>query len=717
MTAPQVATEEPKPRLTLRLRAAGAGGACGGLLAGLLDGGLRSLGIDPSVFYYQSEVMGLVRAFEENLPRAVDLPGQLGCWALTCALGFVVGGLLGMLVGLLPLRARMSRMLAGGLVLGAWLGLAFFWWTRPFVYSGAPMSDPRRMVAGLVLLLAGLACGLGLAALAARLPLALRRAALPGGVLLSLLGAGYMALGNTDSDARGTLSTRNRDLPNVVVIVVDALRQDALGCYGNERIKTPNIDALADQGVVFEEAFAQAPFTWPSFGCLLTGKYPRRHGLVEMDPGLRMGLNVTLPFYLAGAKRKDGRALEDGDYATAAFMTGTVSHGSGLLRGFDYYYEAIVGHDLVDVRDRWSRFRSSLLPALVGNKITQRFDDGVVASVARKWMSARKGQRFMSLVHLYSTHTTYAPAERFLDPYRDASYDGPVRSFSSAHVEAIQGGQYKPTPADVQQVRDLYAGGVSQADAHIGAVVDSLREAGVLDNTIVVVTSDHGESLGEDGYWEHNWMLQSNLRIPLIIRYPGGLPQGQRVSAMVDSIDLVPTLLDLMGLEPLPAVSDLPDGLDVRSDSGRLVAQEAVDGLSLLPLVEGVLEEVRPYSFAENGPYLSVRDGRWKLVITRGLLSAEETPEGEGAQRWLYDLEQDPEQHKNLVLLEEERAGTLLQALREMDARLPIRSDLLRLSHRDHSQVQSFKDLGYSGHMETEEPETDTKPGPVEDSK
>ncbi|MGK0219283.1 MAG: arylsulfatase A-like enzyme, partial [Planctomycetota bacterium] len=625
MTVSQVENEDPSPSLAVRLRSAAAGGACGGLVAGLIDGGLRSLGIDPSVFYYQIGALGLVRAFEENLPRAADLLGQLGCWALTGGIGFVVGGLMGLLPGLLPMGVRRVRSLAGGLVLGAWLGVALFWWTRPFVLSGVEMSDPRRLAAGAGLLLGGLLAGLMLAAACRRLPAGLRKSALPGGLMLTLIGAGYLTLGNNSSAARGTLSARNRDLPNVVVIVVDALRQDALGCYGNERITTPNIDALAAEGVVFEEAFVQAPFTWPSFGCLLTGKYPRRHGLVQMDPGLRMGLNVTLPFYLSGAKRKDGTALEDGDYATAAFMTGTISHGSGLLRGFDYYYEAIVGHDLVDVRDRWSRFRSSLLPALILNKLTQRFDDGVVASVARKWMSARTDQRFMSLVHLYSTHTTYAPAERFLEPYGDADYDGPVKSFSSAHVEAIQEGQYNTTPEDVQQVRDLYAGGVSQADAHIGAVVDSLREAGVLDNTIIVVTSDHGESLGEDGYWEHNWMLQSNLRIPLIMRFPPGLPMGERVSARVDSIDLVPTILDLMGLEALLSADDLPESLDVRSPAGMLEAQEAVDGMSLVPLVDGAVNEVRPYSFAENGGFLSVCDGRWMLVVTRDLL-AEDGP-------------------------------------------------------------------------------------------
>lgn len=687
-----------------------AGGALGGLTAGLLDGGLRALGVDPSVFYYQANLYGLGSAIERGLPAGREVPELLACWAWTGGLGLALGALLGLVfalvLGRLFRRRASLACWAGGLTLGLWLGVAAFWWTRPFVLPGLPMDNPKRLGAAALLVGSGLVLGPLLASVAGRLGRGAGRPALVLGLLCAACGGAYVHLAGGTSEGRGELNERNRDLPNVVVFVVDALRQDSLGCYGNRKISTPNIDALAAKGVVFTEAFAQAPFTWPSFGSFLTGKYPRRHGLVQMDPSLRMPQNVTLPYHLAGAQRQDGKQLADGDFVTSAIMTGTVSHGSGLLRGFDYYYEAIVGHDLVDVRATWSRFRSGLLPALIKNKVTQRYDDGVVSKIAKGWIEERADRRFLSLVHLYSTHTTYAPSAQYLEPYADPSYDGPLQSFSSAHVHAIQTDSYEPTPEDVERVRSLYAGGVTQADAHIGAVVDAMDEAGVLDNTIVVVTSDHGESLGEGGLWEHNWMVQSNLRIPLVMRFPPALPQGLRVSARVDSIDLMPTVLDLMGLQTPRAAVDLPAGLDPRG-AGKAEAQEAIDGASLMGVVRGEQAQVRDYSFAENGPYRSIQDGRWKLVIERTLLeegqfkNALVLPEPERRDYLrLYDLQADP--GETLDLAREHPGVTVryVEALREYDARLPIRSDVVKLGVRDYDQEVQLSTLGYAGMLE-----------------
>lgn len=699
------------PGLLSRLISGAQGGAVGGLIVGLLDGGLRVLGVDPGVFYFQAGKMGLGKAIEQGLPGSHELPNLLGCWAWTGGLGLLIGAALGALIGailgrLFDQRARLVA-LAGGLVAGLWLGVALFWWSRPIVLPGLPMDDPKRLAAAAAMVGSGILIGPAIALLASRLARGSGRIVLAAGLLLALGGGLFVQLGVASSDARGETNERNRDLPNVVIFIVDALRQDSLGCYGNTEIATPNIDALAEQGVVFEEAFAQAPYTWPSFGSFLTAKYPRRHGLIQMD--LRMPQNVTLPYYLAGAEREDGTRLEDGDFVTSAIMTGTVSHGSGLLRGFDYYYEALVGHDLVDVRNTWSRFRSGLLPALIKNKITQRFDDGVVSQIAKDWILDRTDQRFLSMVHLYSTHTTYAPADKYLEPYADPSYVGPIQSFSSAHVHAINQGKYEPTPEDVARVRALYAGGVTQADAHIGAVVDAMREAGVLDNTIVVVTSDHGESLGERGFWEHNWMLQSNLRIPLIMRFPPALPAGERVTARADSIDLMPTILDIMGLRPLPAAADLPADLDPRGD-GMEQAQEAVDGVSLLPVVNGAAQQVRPYSFAENGPYRSIQDERWKLVIERTLLEKGQfksalilPPVEQGEHLRLYDLQADPDETNDLTKEHPKIAIEYVQALREYDAKLPIRSDQGKIGVRDLDQRQRLEALGYTGMIDGED--------------
>jgi hypothetical protein len=199
--------------------------------------------------------------------------------------------------------------------------------------------------------------------------------------VLAWIGGAVFLLAQGDGiGTRGEIGPRNRDLPNVVLVIVDALRQDTLGCYGNPRVRTPNIDRLAAEGVVFENAFTQVPATLPSFGSILTGKYPRRHGLLRMKPGVRMPPNETLPTILKKATKADGTQLEDMDWLEATFHTGTLTAASGLLGGFDMRYEATAGHDLVALDRPWSVFRAGLLVSILRNKVSQHLEFGGTAA-------------------------------------------------------------------------------------------------------------------------------------------------------------------------------------------------------------------------------------------------------------------------------------------------------------------------------------------------
>src|SRR5690349_11122619 len=286
-------------------------------------------------------------------------PGGVLAWLGCLGLAVLTYGIVWtavMLAAALPLhpflRARDQqgrfRILAT-LAVGLGLFLELYWWTRPYLYSGLSAFDPRRLALAAGFLLAALALAALLARAARVLPGALRIAATVSVPLFWLAGGVYFFSLSSETAERGASSPRNRDLPNVLLIVVDALRADMLGAYGNTRVKTPALDELAARGVLFENAIVTAPFTWASFGSILTGKYPRRHGLVKIDPLVRMRTdNVTLPWHLKSAVRTEGGvALQPEDFLSGTFMTGTLSHGSGLARGFDVYYEALVGHDIV----------------------------------------------------------------------------------------------------------------------------------------------------------------------------------------------------------------------------------------------------------------------------------------------------------------------------------------------------------------------------------
>ena len=458
--------------------------------------------------------------------------------------------------------------------------------------------------------------------------------------------------------------------------------------------------------MTFLDARTQAPFTWPSFGSFLTGKVPRRHGLIRMEPGLRLPVNATLPVLLKQGVTSEGEALDEEDWVAGAFMTGTLSHGSGLLGGFDAYLEALVGHELVDVHDDWSEFRSGLLPWLVLNKLSQKGDRHLVTSTAEAWLREHADRRFMAMVHLYSTHTPYDPAPEFRERHLDPAYDGPISAFYASQREAIEDGLYTLTPADELRIRRLYLAGVEQADTMIGRLLSTLEAEGVLDDTIVIVTSDHGESLGEHGLWEHNWMYEDNLRVPLLLRYPAALPEGARVEGLVDTIDLLPTVFELAGLEPPERAEDVEaaqraseGALDLRSR--RL--WDAIDGRSLLPLVRGEGGPPRAVAHAENGRFMSAQTDRWKLIVRRELVreATLASLRRETEPPRLFDLAADPLELENRFgdgdPEADAAAEALLQELKAHSARLPIREDQVIRGARDLRAEGLFKSLGYGG--------------------
>lgn len=665
-------------------------------------------------------IFGLVDGFVAGLnPVAApsDWIGWLGCLSAgvftysllwICLLG-ACGLLFHHWIRLRSAVDRFSMLLATGF--GGSLFLELYWWTRKaFFYGEHSLSAPRLALTA-VWLVVGLALGVVLARLAVRLSPAFH-ARLRWLAIVACVG-GFVFIQNEarKSAERGKITDSNKDLPNVLLIVVDALRADMLGCYGNTEVRTPRIDELAARGVRFESCYAQAPYTWTSFGSILTGKYPRRHGLVYQEAGRRMQqTNTTLPYHLKTAEVEGGGRLHDHDFSGGTFLTGALSHGTGLMRGFDVYTEMMMGHDLVQIGNDWSVFKSELLFSIYKNKLQQRIDSSLVVTMANDWVSDNRDKRWVAMVHLYSTHTPYDPPQEFLDLYADPNYDGPVKNFYSDHRIALEAGA-EATEADLRQISALYKGGVTQADQMIGQLVDQLDELGVLEDTLVIVTSDHGESLGEmhgegeraRALWEHNHMVETNLRIPLVMSNSYLLPHGVVVDGLVETVDLLPTICDLLGLQ-LPALED--------------EAYDLIDGRSLVPLIQGSEQRVREYSFAENPQFLSIRDERWRLVVERKALDAEDPRAAvfsEDAYTRLFDLETDPEEHKNRFRESPKHAQRLLDALLAWNEGMPLPISVMRMDSRSAEQANVLNKLGYTGGGITAHDDGDEADDPPED--
>jgi arylsulfatase A-like enzyme/Tfp pilus assembly protein PilF len=388
---------------------------------------------------------------------------------------------------------------------------------------------------------------------------------------------------------------------SVLIVSVDTLRADALGCYGRRDARTPWIDRLAAEGVRFETARAHNVVTLPSHANLLSGQYPLRHG-VHDNSGFRFPADRPT---LATILRERG-------WRTGAFVSAfPLDSRFGLDRGFDVYDDRLGGEGTT----------AFAMPERPGTETVR---------AARRWIDSARGQRWFAFVHLYEPHFPYEP----------------------------------PAPLASAFPAEPYQGEVAAADAALGPLLEPLLAGGPGGRALVVFTSDHGESLGEHGEATHGiFAYEATLRVPLLLRAPGLLP-ARVVRTPVRHVDVVPTVLDLLGL-PVPA--DLP-------------------GRSLLPLVAG-REDAAPESYLESlSPSLNRGWAPLRGVVDGGLKYIDlPLPE-------IYDLGTDPGEQRNLAASRPRE----LDRLRGMLARL--RAGEVAAGPRvqeDEAALERLRALGY----------------------
>lgn len=326
--------------------------------------------------------------------------------------------------------------------------------------------------------------------------------------------------------------------PNVVLISVDTLRADHLSSYGYERRTSPEIDRwAADEGVLFENTVAAAPWTLPSHYSMFSGLDALRHGINHGPPMVRP------PELMAEFFSKRG-------FETIAWTGGAFLHPRyGLNRGFDRYF---------------APYSHSTHPEELENNTRALIE----------WIESHPGRRFFALLHTYEVHAPYRPRQPWLAAWRRDADNLLERSFFTQQVEASKRGGYEVRSRlclrdgagplqgceeeEFQQAVDFYDAGISKADAEIGSFLEFLRNRGYLKNTIVVFTSDHGEALGEQGLWGHGYLADFSVMVPLIISAPNLRHAGLKRSEQVASVDIMPTVIDLAGFK-------IPEGLDGRS--------------------------------------------------------------------------------------------------------------------------------------------------------
>lgn len=415
---------------------------------------------------------------------------------------------------------------------------------------------------------------------------------------------------------------------NLILISIDTLRADHLGVYGYERDTSPALDAFARRSVLFERAISQGESTLPGHGAMLTSRYYGSYGSTKIPVGPPPEVDTL------------AEILKGHGFATWGFVDGGfLRRAFGFDQGFEHY------------EDQRIKIKANL-------------------AKVEPWLDAHaaKTDRFFLFVHCYDVHTPYNAPDPYGSTFVDRKYRGTFRP-NAANFDAVERREEEFGPEDLRYAIARYDGGIRHVDHWIGSFLERLEQRGLLGTSLVVITSDHGEEFLEHGGFQHKKIFHyPNLHVPLIVHAPGRAPRT--VEEPVELIDLVPTVLDLLGLPQHPGTM----------------------GRSLAPVVDGGPTDalVGHLAFAES----SLPGNGWRSVVSRQhqLLYDVSTDE-----RRLFDLGADPTEQHDVAGEQPEVVTRMMGVLKERLAENARRNPGAAAAQRpiDDETRRQLRALGY----------------------
>jgi arylsulfatase A-like enzyme len=440
--------------------------------------------------------------------------------------------------------------------------------------------------------------------------------------------------------------------PNIILIVADTLRADHMGCYGYSKGTTPNLDAFARDCYIFEQAYAPIPSTLPSHISLFTGLYPDVHGLKYGDSG---ALSTDIPTV--------GEKLNKIGYYNAGIVSNIfLKKEYGFGRGFNIYKRILEELTYAD------RINKEALPYI-------------------EQLSQLTNSPFFLFFHYYDPHSDFHRAENNQlpyyapEPFLSTFCKNPGLSLASRQEGGGFATQYlcelnEENSVVPEPVRDsiiqLYDAGIAYFDSYLGELLSNLKEKNLYTNSMIIFTADHGEQFQEHGEFIHNQVYQEDVRVPLLIKFPGER-KSRRIESPVALIDILPTLLDYL----------------------EMPVDNYLQGVSLLPLLNsqaiaerGLLSQQKA---PRNNQIYALVEGRYKLILDLNT-----------GEKELYDLLADPLEKDN-------RAGQMITIVNRLEEKLKKQLDYnLELktvfkegrknSLLNMQEIDSLKSLGYLGH-------------------
>lgn len=423
-----------------------------------------------------------------------------------------------------------------------------------------------------------------------------------------------------------------RKINRVILISIDTLRPDFLGIYNPEMKTSPHIDQFGAENIVFDQATAQAPSTAISHKSILYSLYPAVHKTTKESVPTETSLSPL-------------EILQQKGFKTAAFVGGgQLGRKFGFAKGFDSYWEA-VGK---------------------GRRNKDRDDLQSIENSTMDWLNQNYKDNFFLFVHTYEVHCPYNPPEEYAEKFA-GWYEGTLNPTGKCGDTFYN--NVNLSADDIQYLRDLYAGSVNFVDEFVGRLITNIKKLGIYDDTMIILVSDHGESLGERGYIGHNLLYEVQLKIPLIMRVPG--VESKRIDDPVVGMDLMPTVFEGLGL-------------------GKAYPFQ---GNSLIPIITGSTKFSKDRALiAEQSSRMRVRKGDWSCIFSRS--------GGPGDE--LYNLADDPEQQENLAQENPKKVAELkkiyaqmLDSSKELSAKFKL-GDSSR-PELDEETKEQLEALGYVG--------------------
>lgn len=471
---------------------------------------------------------------------------------------------------------------------------------------------------------------------------------------------------------------KGKEFPNIILIVIDALRARNLGCYGGDLMASPNIDKLAGEGIRFANCFSCWNTTDQSLTSIFSGRYPRTHGIVHHGDKIKpedkkayAELNTTL---LAELLRENGFKTYAVDWMGRWFKSGFDFYGyerdKNIWQKFFYIVFTLPYIHLkymaanISLLRIYSKIRktsvTSIWKGLKGVWNTFRFtfelarvqDAGIITRLAKKLIEEAAGNPFFLFLHYWDTHTPYHCPRKHMP--RDKSPRNAVDSITSK-----------------------YKGAVNYVDRCIGDLVETLRNRQIMEDTLIIITSDHGESLTEhDMFFDHHGLYDVTTHVPLILHNSKIFAQPRKIRGLIQHVDLVPTICDYLGI----------DGKDL-----------ACDGKSMKPLISGEDIRIRDSVYFEESYVqrkIGLRNKTHKYICAPdGIGMCNYCQKVHGGVEELYDLVKDPQEMNNIAWENKAKAAAMREELEQVMQKLEAKKQrLLENNHRIKKDPNNLED-------------------------